>query len=234
MGSVKTWSYEFAGFDGKDSLVRIPEKFFTELLPRLQDMAEIKVVLEIFRLVSLIDRVSESKPRYVTEAELRDDKKFLAGLGKSSRDGERKLSAALEKAVEHGILLAVPVEIDGKADTWYFLNTPKGRRAKEIVEEEGPEAILRWEHRDGEGHRNIFELYEENIGLLQPLLVEELKEAAEEYPAEWIEEAFRIAAENNVRRWSYIRAILERWRLEGKSKPSVDTDSEEFRKRYQI
>src|SRR5574337_591653 len=63
---------------------------------------------------------------------------------------------------------------------------------------------------------NIFALYEQNIGMLPPLLAEELREAAETYPPEWIEEAFRLAVQQNKRRWSYIRAILKRWHSDGK------------------
>ncbi len=63
---------------------------------------------------------------------------------------------------------------------------------------------------------NIFPLYEQNIGLLPPLVAEELREAGERYPAEWVEEAFRLATQQNKRKWSYIRAILRRWETEGK------------------
>jgi len=63
---------------------------------------------------------------------------------------------------------------------------------------------------------NIFILYEQNIGLLSPLIADELKDAAELYPAEWIEAAFREAILHNKRKWSYIRAILRRWETEGR------------------
>ncbi|MBE3559929.1 MAG: DnaD domain protein [Ktedonobacteraceae bacterium] len=63
---------------------------------------------------------------------------------------------------------------------------------------------------------NIFVLYEQNIGLLSPLIAEELKDAAEQYPPEWIEDAFREAVQYNKRKWSYIRAILRRWETEGR------------------
>ncbi|HEV2405354.1 MAG TPA: DnaD domain protein, partial [Ktedonobacterales bacterium] len=69
----------------------------------------------------------------------------------------------------------------------------------------------------------IYALYEQNIGLLPPLLAEELREAAEEYPPEWIEEAFRLAMQQNRRRWSYIRAILRRWKTEGKGEQPYGT-----------
>jgi DnaD/phage-associated family protein len=63
---------------------------------------------------------------------------------------------------------------------------------------------------------NIFVLYEQNIGLLSPLLADELKDAADHYPVEWIEAAFREAVQHNKRKWSYIRAILRRWETEGR------------------
>jgi len=59
-------------------------------------------------------------------------------------------------------------------------------------------------------------LYEQNIGALTPLIADELRDAEQTYPAKWIEEAIKIAVENNTRRWRYVSAILERWRLEGK------------------
>ena len=63
---------------------------------------------------------------------------------------------------------------------------------------------------------NIFVLYEQNIGLLSPLIADELRDAADSYPAEWIETAFREAVLHNKRKWSYIRAILRRWETEGR------------------
>jgi len=63
---------------------------------------------------------------------------------------------------------------------------------------------------------NIFVLYEQNIGLLSPLIADQLKDAADQYPAEWIEAAFREAVQHNTRKWSYISAILRRWETEGR------------------
>jgi len=63
---------------------------------------------------------------------------------------------------------------------------------------------------------NIYQLYEQNIGLLQPLIADQLRDAEATYPPEWIEEAFRIAVESNARNWRYVRGILERWAREGK------------------
>ena len=63
---------------------------------------------------------------------------------------------------------------------------------------------------------NIFVLYEQNIGLLTPLIANELEDAAERYPADWIEAAFLEAVQYNKRKWSYIRAILRSWEKDGR------------------
>ena len=64
---------------------------------------------------------------------------------------------------------------------------------------------------------NIFVLYEQNIGLLTPLIASQLEDAADQYPADWIEAAFSEAVQRNKRNWKYISAILRRWETEGRS-----------------
>ena len=64
---------------------------------------------------------------------------------------------------------------------------------------------------------DIFKLYEQNIGLITPLISEQLKSAEAEFPSEWIADAIKIAVENNVRRWSYISRILVSWQERGRN-----------------
>ena len=54
------------------------------------------------------------------------------------------------------------------------------------------------------------------IGMLNPMISEELWEAEQIYPHSWIEDAFREAVSRNRRSWKYIAAILERWEREGR------------------
>ena len=49
------------------------------------------------------------------------------------------------------------------------------------------------------------------------MIAEELRDAEQEYPARWVEDAIKLAVENNVRKWRYVSSILERWRLEGRT-----------------
>ena len=130
------------------------------------------------------------------------------------------LEDALERAVQRGTLLRVSADTEeGKlGEVFYFLNSPRGRAAVQ--------AVQRGEWSPGEQPRegltleverpNIFRLYEQNIGPLTPLIAEMLQEAEQPYPPAWIEEAFKIAVEKNVRRWKYIEAILKSWQEEGR------------------
>lgn len=63
--------------------------------------------------------------------------------------------------------------------------------------------------------KNIFTLYESTIGLITQNIVDDLKDAEKEYPLEWIEKAFKIAAENNARNWRYVRRVLENMKNKG-------------------
>ena len=59
-------------------------------------------------------------------------------------------------------------------------------------------------------------MYEDNIGMMSPMIADGLREAEQLYPATWIEDAFREAVENNKRSWIYVSRILERWSREGR------------------
>jgi DNA replication protein len=61
-----------------------------------------------------------------------------------------------------------------------------------------------------------------------------LRDAEQTYPVHWIEEAIEQAVENNVRKWRYVLAILERWRQEGKRDSGVDRRDTQRNLRDQI
>jgi DNA replication protein len=219
----------FAGFPaGKNPYVPLPEMFFTAVLPDIEDAGELKVTLYLFRLLYR----KRGSPRCASDRELLSDpllRRLLRRQG-DPRPTEERLRAALEMAVARGTLLRVRVRVDDEIVAWYFFNTERSRRAvaRLLRGETSPEVLLELEESGDEmagGHAlaleverpNIFTLYEQNVGLLLPLVVEELREAEERYPREWVEEAFREAVQQNKRKWSYIRAILRRWETEGKA-----------------
>lgn len=241
----------FAGFpSGKNPYVPVPEVFFTELLPEIEDTAELKVTLHLFWLLAQ----KQGDPRCVSERELLTDRILLQSLKRKGdpRPVEERLRQGLEKAVARGTVLRIHLKVLNDAGDqeelvdWFFFNTFRSRKI--VKELQGGELVpasklnIEQEQSEQSNERrrltnirsisdvndaqhhvqvqierpNIFVLYEQNIGLLSPLLADELKDAADQYPAEWIEAAFREAVQHNKRKWSYIRAILRRWETEGR------------------
>jgi DnaD/phage-associated family protein len=230
---VKHKGDRFPGFPaGKSKLIPLPSLFFAELLPAIDDLSELKVTLHLFwRLSQQGRRISG-----LTLSELRQDRVLLRSL---DLDGESPdcslIREALNKASERGAVLRAKVTGEGKEEEWYFINTERGRdllnRVRRGEVDLGGDLVLE-EVEASEERPTIFVLYEQNIGLLQPLIVEELQDAELLYPPSWIEEAFRLAVENNVRKWRYVRAILERWQVEGRGDEELGRDYREDGRSY--
>ena len=202
----------FSGFPaGKIEVTPVPNLFFGEILPSMDDLAEIKVTLHLFWLLSL------SKGAHVREGDLRADRVLMESIKGCDAKPELALKRALDLAGERRTIL----RLNENDDSLYFLNTDRGRHALEQMEKEYlPRHTLYPEPADVKDRPNIFSLYEQNMGLITPMLADELKEAEAQYPAEWIAEAFKLAVENNKRSWSYARKILERWQTEGRGDQS--------------
>ncbi|MFQ6099782.1 MAG: DnaD domain-containing protein [Anaerolineae bacterium] len=211
----------FSGFPaGKIRSVNVPEPVFAELIPLIDDLAELKLTLHVLWRLGR----QRGKVRYLRRADLASDQVLLSGLGDAAG---KAVSGALERAIERGTLLRVEATVGGTTEELYFANTPKGRAAVEAI------ARGQWpDELESAGRPNIFILYEQNVGLLTPLIADELREAEETYPAAWIEEAFREALLLNKRSWKYIRAILEGWRTEGRGEKTSRRTSEADRQRY--
>ncbi len=215
---------QFTGFPaGKTHLTPIPGAFFSELLPAIDHLGELKVTLYAFWFLDNL----EAPVRFLTYSDFSSDEKLVRGLGEAGLDD------SLERATQRGTLLKVQAAGGGPERTFYFLNTPRGRAAVQAIEAgtwrpdlvDHPPVTLDVER------PNIFRLYEENIGPLTPLVADMLREAEQTYRGEWIEEAIRIAVQNNVRRWKYVEAILRSWQEEGRDGANR-RDSEKDRRKY--
>lgn len=207
----------FTGFPGgKTRFTPIPDLFFVDLLVAIDDLAELKLTLYLFWSLNR----QRGYPRYLTLAELEAEGPLLSALPcPQGSDPTTVLHEALERAEERGTVLRITIDgAEGEIE-YIFVNTPQGRKAIDQVK--SGELVLEAVGRVREPHiererPSIFELYEQNIGLLQPLLAEELEEAQRNYPDSWIRDAFGIAVRQNARRWRYIASILERWARDGK------------------
>ncbi len=215
---------QFSGFPARMQFTPIPDYFFSALLPRISDMAELKLTLHLLRSL----HHKQGYPRLVRRSELLADKSLMMSL-----TDEAALDGALKLAAERGTFLHLVLEgTAGRRETIYLLNTGPNREALDkIISGElrpagletgppaHPEAVTTEELPD------IFSLYEQNIGMLTPLIAEELREAEKQYPEPWIRDAIKEAVRQNKRKWGYVAAILERWLTEGRSHGTHRRDS---------
>ena len=204
-------SRHFHGFPVRTECDSLLDLFFTQVMPQILDATELKVTMSVFYLLS-------HKPNhapFVTYEELLSRTTAMPGV-----DG-RSLRHALDSAVNRGSILRVNLNIGGQLVEAYFANIESDREAISDIERSGVST-----GKEGTGQAlqrsNIFALYEQNIGIITPMLAEELKDAEKLYPAQWIEEALKEAVVLNKRSWKYVARILERWASEGK-------DSGEYR-----
>jgi DnaD/phage-associated family protein len=233
----------FTGFStDKQKTIRVPEGFFEDVAPQITSMLEMKVTLHLFWCLSRNGRAGGSgSPRMVSLAELEGDLGLRSALtpNRGPRPLDEALREGLELAVGRGTILQLwvreePTDVsDGRAEQWFVLNTRDNRAWVEALGkgevdvsqtplitpvEEGPKSPPAYPTRIRviAERPNIYALYEQNIGLLTPILAERLQDAEGRYPIQWIEDAFSEAVLNNKRNWRYIERILERWASEGK------------------
>ena len=208
----------FPGFPDRMRYTPVPNVFFSAVLSEVDDLAELKVTLQLFRLLY----EKRGFPKLVQLSELYKDRALLVALRASGLEPpEQLLAAGLKRATERGTIISAPLRAGEAEDRCYLLNTALNRslleRAErgELVLAEGmvprPDWVVLPEQRP-----SIYDLYEQNVGLITPLIAEELQKAEQDYPEEWIEEAFREAVSYNKRNWRYVRRILENWATEGR------------------
>ena len=185
----------FPGFGAAVKRLPVPAPLLSSLLADITDCAELKCTLRFL----WHEAQQSGAPKRVPVSILRADDVLLDALG-----SEEEVGHGIALAVERGTL----IEVGG----WLLLRTPQNERAAERLGAAPAQAVV---GRPSE-RPNIFQLYEENIGMLTPLVADELRAAEEEYPTGWVEAAMREAAAGNVRSWRYVAAVLERWQREGR------------------
>lgn len=208
-------SNTFKGFpQGKFSTLQLPPAFLAQVLPAIDDLAELKVTL--FCFWALAQRPSTHAP-LLRWQHFRADADLMAGITHSKREADEALRDALARAVARGTLLCATLTVHETEETLYLVNTPKGRKLHAQLIKGN------WRPSDDEllieilpERPNIYTLYEQNIGVLTAHISEALRDAEREYPAEWIEDAIRESVISNKRSWRYARAILDRWKQEGR------------------
>jgi len=218
---------QFTGFPAKMQFTPIPNVFFSRLLPQITDIAELKTTLHIFW--SLYSK--KGYPRFTTYRELLSNTSLMSSLREGEKPPDKILQNALGMAIKRGTILHIVLDTDGVPEDVYFINTESDRRV--VAKIQNGELALTGLKAEGQAYPevgaeplpDIFTLYEQNIGMLTPMIAEELREAEKLYPEEWIGDAIKEAVKQGKRKWSYISAILESWSAEGKNDGTYRRDS---------
>ncbi|MFC2067299.1 DnaD domain-containing protein [Chloroflexota bacterium] len=208
---------QFNGFPTKMEFTPLPNLFFSTLLPQISDIAELKTTLYVLTILYR----KRGYPCFVTYGELLGNASVIASLKGTAKPLEEALRGALEIAGERGTIIHIILDNDGVPEDVYFLNTESNRQLVTKIQNGEFQLVgLKTKGRtyvETEEKPDIFTLFEQNIGMLTPIIADELREAEKLYPEIWIRDAIREAVNQGKRKWSYISAILERWSTEGKS-----------------
>ncbi len=224
----------FSGFPARAEVTPIPNLFFTAVMAQIDDIAELKTILHVFWLLSR----RRGYPQFITYNELLSDPILMDGIEGVAKPKDEILRQALDQAVQHGAMLYLRIDREGQPEDAYFINNEAAEEmVSQIQQGKLPQMVSipsRGERAETMPPPNIFSLYEQNIGMLTPMIAEELQEAEKTYPAEWIESAFKEAVALNKRSWKYIARILERWATEGKDDGKLGRDfkKEDDREKY--
>ena len=209
----------FAGFVMRDEVVAVPAQLLDSVLLRIDDLAELKLTL--FCLSALQQK--EGSYRYLRYEELLTNQQLLTCLDSADcpRQASDSLNAALDRAVDRGTLLEAVIDRHESQRRFFLLNDAAGQTLhRQLVAGEwipaGEDEIEILPPRP-----TLYGLYEENIGVLTPMIVDAIREAESEFPSDWIEDAMKYAVERNARNWKYIRKVLDSWQDEGRRREKV-------------
>ena len=215
---------QFNGFPARMEFTPLPNLFFSSLLPQITDIAELKTTLHVLAVIYR----KRGFPRFVTFRELLGNASLMDSLKGAAETPDEVLRNALKMAAERGTIIHMVLDRDGASEDVYFLNDESNRQT--VIKIQNGELKLSGFKAEGrtyveaEEQPDIFTLYEQNIGMLTPMIADELREAEKLYPQGWIADAVKEAVNQNKRKWSYISAILEHWATEGRSDGTYQRD----------
>ena len=198
--------------------VPIPAHLFSDLLTEVGDLAELQCAL---RLLFLLHRQRDF-PRFISLRAMKADIILLRALGRANAQEnlQNTLERAVQGCVKAGLFILLEAYVGNRNEPVLLLNTPENQRAVVGVrrgEISLPSSPDLQPIEEVPPLKDIFILYEENVGIITPLIADELSDAEAIFPLDWIQGAILEAVTNNKRNWKYIAAILRRWAQEGKT-----------------
>lgn len=199
--------------------ITIPRAFLAETIAEIGSMTELQASLAVFRIASELG--SDETP--IAERSIVRDRTLRNALREDGHPSgpDARIMQGLELAVGRGTLLRFRATTGSRERHWYYVNTPVNRATIAAMERGAlPAPDIIWEGKSAPSVTidppTAFQLYEQNIGPLTPLIADQISRAVEEYPGDWIEDAIAEAVNYNRRSWRYVLRILESWRAMGR------------------
>ena len=185
----------------------IPAALLARLVRDVWSPLEVKVVLTLAAHGGMRDPVLEES--IIVDFGLGEG---LRGDG-SGRPAIERILESIEVATARGIVLRLADDDD---TAWLLLGTEHNRRRVRAGLSVAGSDQPAWRGTLRVERASIFATYEQNIGLVTPIIADRLVEALERYPEAWVEDAIEEAVSYNRRNWRYIQRILENWASEGR------------------
>lgn len=206
----------FEEFSSNTRFTPVPSPLFGPLLEQIHDITELKFVL---RLIWLLHH-KRGQPKYVSVSELMADRTLAKALREESVPTRRRLiETTAFKAAERGVVVSGEILLGRSTSRVFMLNTKQNRKelSRLVVLDTRTTDNITLAPWEGPVDRpNVYAIYEDNIGVLTPIIADQVREAEVVYPTGWLEDAIREAADRNRRNWRYIASILERWYQDGR------------------
>ncbi len=222
-------SLVFPKVSGTPGSTLVPNSFFNKFIPGVEHVEDILTLLWCAYLMQ--DKAAAKKRPFFSMEDI-----WLAdGVEHSyTKIGITKENffKSLERCAEQGSLSKVTVNQKNHKETVFFLSYPG---SLEEIEDLGNVHLglnIPFDIEDAESSviTNLFELYEENFGVVSPIVAENLIEISRNHDFELIKQAFQEAALHGVGNWRYIERILENQEKEGYVNETDRRDSFESRK----
>ena len=200
-----------------------PNLVFGKLLNQIDDINDLKFILRIIWMINQIKRV----PKYVTIEEIMADKIVHAIINTKSNTPTHATCLSMIKNPQFSNLLICHEICTSKStNTAVAFNTSRNKTMLNKTKNlDKSDSVFQPDGDVSKESHNIFKLYEDNIGTLNPIIADELKIAETTYPDTWITSAFKESVLRNKRSWNYIKTILENWHREGKNHGRIGENS---------
>ena len=203
------------------STIPIPREFLSETIARIDDPTELHVTLAVFRIAA---DSGSTPPAASEDTVLRDPVlgRTFHEDRKSSKLGQR-IRRGLQYATARESIVQVVLTIDGHEERWYVPASEENSAAlADVLIDPGAWPVVGIDALVVTTAPSVFSLYEKNIGMLTPLLTDQIETAMELYPLDWIEDAIREAVTYNKRNWRYVQRVLENWSVNGRGEGNRD------------